>query len=47
MLRTHPLAEKLPLSTAALSNIALALLLWNMTLRLALLLGDWVAGAAP
>jgi len=46
MLQTHPLEEKLPLSTAVLSNVALALLMWNMALRLALLLGRWAAGAA-
>jgi len=42
----HPVEEKLPLSTAVLSNVALALLIWNMALRLALLLGRWAAGAA-
>lgn len=34
--------EKLPLSTAALSNIALLLLMWNVGLRLALLIGSWL-----
>ena len=33
--------QKLPLSTAILSNIALVLLMWNLALRLALLLGRW------
>lgn len=33
--------QKLPLSTAILSNIALLLLMWNLALRLALLLGRW------
>lgn len=31
-------AERLPLSTALLSNIALSLLMWNIALRLAGLL---------
>jgi hypothetical protein len=35
--------EKLPLSTAALSNIALVLLMWNLALRLAVLFGRWAA----
>ncbi len=34
--------RKLPLSTAILSNIALVLLMWNLALRFALLLGRWV-----
>ena len=34
--------RKLPLSTAILSNIALVLLMWNLALRLGLLLGRWV-----
>jgi hypothetical protein len=33
--------QKLPLSTAILSNVALVLLMWNLALRLALLLGGW------
>ncbi|HEY3909662.1 MAG TPA: hypothetical protein VGM07_07205 [Stellaceae bacterium] len=37
------LHRKLPWSTAILSNIALILLMWNLTLRLALLLGSWSA----
>lgn len=37
------LEQKLPLSTAILSNLALVLLMWNMALRLALLLGGWAA----
>ena len=37
--------QKLPLSTAILSNVALVLLMWNLALRLALLLGSW-AGVA-
>jgi hypothetical protein len=40
------LEQKLPLSTAILSNIALGLLLWNLALRMALVLGRWAAGAA-
>ncbi len=35
--------KKLPLSTAILSDLALVLLMWNMTLRLALFLGGWTA----
>ncbi len=34
--------QRLPLSTAILSNIVLALLMWNLALRCALLLGRWV-----
>jgi hypothetical protein len=45
MLPRHPLKEKLPLSTAVLSNVALVLLMWNMALRLALLFGRWATGA--
>ena len=45
-MRAHPVEDKLPLSTAVLSNIALVLLMWNLTLRLALLVGDWAASAA-
>ncbi len=33
--------QKLPLSTAILSNVALTLLMWNLALRLALALGHW------
>lgn len=36
--------NKLPLSTAILSHIALALLMWNLALRMALLLEQWVVG---
>jgi hypothetical protein len=44
MLQAAPSAEqKLPLSTAILSNVALVLLMWNLALRLALFLGSWVA----
>jgi hypothetical protein len=43
---THAIGEKLPLSTAMLSNVALALLMWNLGLRLALLVGRWAASAA-
>lgn len=35
--------RKLPWSTAILSNLALVLLMWNVTLRLALFLGGWAA----
>ena len=35
--------EKLPLSTAILSNIALTLLMWNLALRLALVVGGWAS----
>ena len=39
-----PLAEqKLPLSTAILSNVALVLLMWNLALRLALVVGSWAS----
>ncbi|HUC09930.1 MAG TPA: hypothetical protein VL985_05835 [Stellaceae bacterium] len=41
-----PVEQKLPLSTAILSNIALGLLMWNLALRLALVLGRWAAGVA-
>jgi hypothetical protein len=42
MPRAIPLAEqKLPLSTAILCNIALVLLMWNLALRLALIVGSW------
>jgi hypothetical protein len=44
-MRAHPVEDKLPLSTAVLSNIALVLLMWNLTLRLALFVGHWAAGA--
>jgi hypothetical protein len=44
MWQAVPAAEhKLPLSTAILSNLALVLLLWNLALRVALLLGGWTA----
>jgi hypothetical protein len=35
--------QKLPLSTAILSNIALVLLMWNLALRLALVIGRWAS----
>jgi len=35
---TRWLGEPLPLGTAMLCNLALSLLMWNVTLRLALLL---------
>ena len=42
MPRAIPLTEqKLPLSTAILSNVALVLLMWNLALRLALIVGSW------
>jgi hypothetical protein len=44
-MRAHPVEDKLPLSTAALTNIALVLLMWNLTLRLAILIGAWAASA--
>jgi hypothetical protein len=44
MPRAIPLAEqKLPLSTAILSNVALVLLMWNLALRLALIVGCWAS----
>ena len=45
-MRAHPVEDKLPLSTAVLSNIALVLLMWNLTLQLALLVGHWAVNAA-
>ena len=42
MARAIPLAaQKLPWSTAILSNLALTLLMWNLALRLAVVVGDW------
>lgn len=41
--QTRLLGKKLPLSTAILSNIALLLLMWNLALRFALILGGWAA----
>lgn len=38
MPRTEALGQRLPLSTAILSNIALALVLWNLALRFVALL---------
>jgi hypothetical protein len=38
--------QRLPLSTAILSNVALGLLMWNLALRLALVVGRWAAGGA-
>jgi hypothetical protein len=46
-LQTHPAIEKLPISTAILSHVALALLLWNFALRLALLVGVWAGAGSP
>jgi len=44
MAQAIPLGEqKLPLSTAILSNVALMLLMWNLALRLALVVGTWAA----
>ena len=44
MPRANPLAEqKLPLSTAILSNVALVLLMWNLALRLALFVSGWAS----
>ena len=46
MPRAIPLAEqKLPLPTAILSNVALVLLMWNLALRLALVVGSWASVA--
>jgi hypothetical protein len=45
-MQARPVEQKLPLSTAILSHIALGLLMWNLALRLALLLGRWAVGAA-
>jgi hypothetical protein len=42
---TCPFEQKLPLSTAILSNVALLLLMWNLGLRLALFLGSWATGS--
>lgn len=44
MPRTETFGERLPLSTAMLSNIALALVLWNLALRLVLLIARWTVG---
>jgi hypothetical protein len=39
-----PAEQKLPLSTAILSNVALVLLMWNLALRLALVVvGSWAS----
>jgi hypothetical protein len=46
-LQTGPPTEKLPISTAILSHAALALLLWNFALRLALLVGGWAVAGSP
>ena len=40
----QPVEQKLPLSTAILSNIALGLLMWNLAFRLARVFGRWAAG---
>jgi hypothetical protein len=45
-MRAHPVEQKLPLSTAILSNIGLGLLMWNLAVRLALMLGRWAASGA-
>lgn len=42
----RPVEPKLPLSTAILANVALVLLMWNLTVRLALAFGRWFAGAS-
>jgi len=47
MPQTHRLEDRLPLSTAILSNLALLLLMCNLALRLALVLGRWAAGGSP
>lgn len=39
----EPSDRRLPWSTAILSNLALILLMWDLTLRLALFLGGWKA----
>ena len=44
-MKTDPVEQRLPLSTAILSNIALALLMWNLVLRLVLALGRCAASA--
>jgi hypothetical protein len=44
MPRATPLEEqRLPLSTAILSNVALVLLLWNLALRFALFVDSWAS----
>ena len=35
--------RRLPPSTAILSNVALALLMWNLALRLGLIVANWAA----
>jgi hypothetical protein len=45
-LHTDPPIEKLPISTAILSHVVLALFLWNCAVRLALLIGTWVTAAS-
>lgn len=44
MPRAAMLGERLPLSTAILSHIALALVLWNVVLRFVLLVARWTGG---
>jgi hypothetical protein len=44
MPRTEAFDDRLPRSTAILSNIALALVLWNLTLRFLLLVARWTGG---
>jgi len=46
-MHARPVVQKLPMSTAILSHVAFGLLMWNLALRLALLLGRWAAGGAP
>lgn len=41
-MKTHPVEQRLPLSTAILSNIALALLMWSLVPRLV-----WRSAGAP
>ncbi|HTV46571.1 MAG TPA: hypothetical protein VMF05_14765 [Stellaceae bacterium] len=36
-----PSGPRLPLSTAILSHVALTLLMWDLALRLVLLVGGW------
>jgi hypothetical protein len=45
-LQTDPSIEKLPISTAILSHVVLALFLWNCALRLVLLIGAWATAAS-
>jgi hypothetical protein len=45
-MQSYQVEQRLPLSTAILSNIALGLLMWNIALRLGLVIGRWAAGGA-